>query len=79
VVVEIDGYAYHRSRRSFEQDRRNSTRLQVAGVRAAIQVTAHRIRHDQLDLIADVQQLLIGSAAACGRSRSPSSPGPPRP
>jgi very-short-patch-repair endonuclease len=64
VVIEIDGYAYHRSRRSFEQDRRNSTRLQVAGVRAAIQVTADRIRHDQRGLIADMQQLLIGSAAA---------------
>ena len=42
VVVEIDGYAYHRGRRSFEDDRRKSTRLQVAGVRAAIQVTSHR-------------------------------------
>ena len=63
VVVEIDGYAFHRGRRSFEDDRRKNTRLQVAGVRAAIQVTAHRIRHEQAGLIADMQQLLIGSAA----------------
>ena len=61
---KIDGYASHRGRRSFEDDRRKSTRLQLAALRAAIQVTAHRIRHDQPGLIADMRQLLIGSAAA---------------
>jgi very-short-patch-repair endonuclease len=31
VIVEVDGYAYHRSRRSFVVDRRRDTELAVAG------------------------------------------------
>jgi very-short-patch-repair endonuclease len=33
VVVEIDGYAFHSSRRSFERDRRKDRDLQAAGYR----------------------------------------------
>lgn len=31
LVVEVDGYAYHASRRSFESDRRRDAELQAAG------------------------------------------------
>ena len=33
LVVEVDGYRYHRARRAFEQDRRRDGRLLLAGIR----------------------------------------------
>ncbi len=35
LVVEIDGYAFHSSRRSFELDRRKQSALAAAGLRVA--------------------------------------------
>ncbi len=42
LVVEVDGYAWHRGRRSFEHDRRRDADLQVAGYRV-LRVTWRRI------------------------------------
>jgi very-short-patch-repair endonuclease len=33
LIVEVDGYAYHRSPQAFEDDRERDVRLQVAGWR----------------------------------------------
>ena len=33
LIVEVDGYAFHSSRRSFERDRRRDRELQAAGYR----------------------------------------------
>jgi very-short-patch-repair endonuclease len=38
LVVEVDGYAFHSSRRSFERDRRKDQELTAAGYRV-IRVT----------------------------------------
>ena len=45
LVVEVDGYAWHRGRRSFERDRRRDADLQVAGFRV-LRVTWRRIRDE---------------------------------
>jgi very-short-patch-repair endonuclease len=33
LVVEVDGYGFHRSRRAFREDRRRDRRLAAAGIR----------------------------------------------
>ncbi len=43
LVVEMDGYAFHRTRRAFEQDRRRDASLLAAGYRVM------RITYRQLD------------------------------
>ena len=45
LVVEVDGYAWHRGRRSFEHDRRRDADLQVAGFRV-LRFTWRRIRDE---------------------------------
>lgn len=42
LVVEVDGYAWHRGRRAFEQDRRRDADLQASGFRV-LRVTWRRI------------------------------------
>jgi very-short-patch-repair endonuclease len=39
LIVELDGYAYHRTRKSFERDRRRDAALLTAGYRT-LRVTA---------------------------------------
>ena len=43
LVVELDGYAFHRSRRSFEDDRAKDVQLQLAGCRV-LRLTDRRLR-----------------------------------
>ena len=43
LVVEVDGYRYHRTRRRFESDRRKDAALQAAGYRV-VRITARRLR-----------------------------------
>ncbi len=61
IVVEVDGYAFHANRRSFEEDRRRDVKLQVAGERV-IRVTHRQIEHFPGQLVADLRRL-IGSPA----------------
>jgi len=63
LVVEVDGYRFHKTRSSFEADRRRDAGLQIVG-RRVVRITARRIEHDSRGLIADLRRLLIGSAAA---------------
>jgi very-short-patch-repair endonuclease len=62
LIVEIDGYAWHSSRRSFEVDRQRDVKLTLAGYRV-IRITYARIVHDTARLLAELRGL-IGSAAA---------------
>jgi very-short-patch-repair endonuclease len=60
LVVEIDGFAFHSSRRSFESDRRRDATLAAAGVRVM------RVTWRQLD--SEPQALLVRLAQALVRS-----------
>jgi very-short-patch-repair endonuclease len=57
VVVEVDGYRFHNSRRSFDADRRRDTRLQISG-RTVIRVTHRRIAYERRALVVDLRELL---------------------
>ena len=57
LIVEIDSFGFHRSRRSFEDDRRRDTELQKRGWRV-IRVTDRRLANEPHKVIADIRQLL---------------------
>jgi very-short-patch-repair endonuclease len=59
LVIELDSYGYHRSRRAFEDDRRRDTKLQLAGYRV-VRLTRERLEHEPLRVIEDVRAL-VGS------------------
>ena len=62
LIVEVDGYRWHSSRRAFENDRSKGIDLALAGYRV-IHVTYARIVHDGARLLTELRGL-IGSAAA---------------
>jgi very-short-patch-repair endonuclease len=62
LVVEVDGFAFHSSRRAFEANRRLDIKLQVVGLRV-IRVTYQQIVRHRSALLNDLRRLL-GSAAA---------------
>jgi hypothetical protein len=57
LVVELDGFSHHRSRASFELDRRRDAALQLAGIRV-FRVTSHRLRSERADLATDLHAAL---------------------
>jgi very-short-patch-repair endonuclease len=57
LIVEVDGYRFHRTKRSFDDDRRRDTKLQVAGQRV-VRITHTRITHARPALEADLRALL---------------------
>jgi very-short-patch-repair endonuclease len=57
LVVELDGYAFHRDRGSFERDRRRDARLQLAGYRV-IRVTHRRLAEEPEAVVAELRVLL---------------------
>ncbi len=57
VVVEIDGFAFHSSRRSFEHDRRRDATLQAAGV-ITLRVTWIQMESDAYAVIARLAMTL---------------------
>jgi very-short-patch-repair endonuclease/predicted transcriptional regulator of viral defense system len=57
LVVEVDGYRFHNTKRSFEDNRRRDTKLQVAGIRV-VRVTRQRVVHDTAAVIRDIAALL---------------------
>jgi very-short-patch-repair endonuclease len=62
LIVEVDGYAWHNSKRAFEADREKDVTLTLARYRV-IHITHARIVHDAPRLLAELCGL-IGSAAA---------------
>ena len=58
VVVELDSWAHHGDRASFEADRRRDTRIQIAGHRI-VRVTNQRIA-DEPDLLEAELRSLLG-------------------
>lgn len=57
LVVEVDGWGYHRSREQFETDRRRDAKLQVAGYRV-IRLTQQRIDTEPRAVAAQLLALL---------------------
>jgi very-short-patch-repair endonuclease len=60
LVVEVDGYEYHRSREAFENDRERDAALQIAGQRV-LRVTHRRIG-ESAALISELRALLAGAS-----------------
>jgi len=57
LVVELDGYAFHRSPEQFERDRRRDATLQLAGYRV-LRFTSMRIRTEPASVVRQVQRAL---------------------
>jgi very-short-patch-repair endonuclease len=56
-VVEVDGYAFHSSRSSFERDRRKDLELSAAGYRV-LRVTWRQINEEPEALVATLAAAL---------------------
>jgi very-short-patch-repair endonuclease len=66
VVVEIDGFAFHSSRRTFENDRRRDARLAVLGFRV-VRVTWRQLTNEPDAVLVRLARIL--GAASPGRAR----------
>jgi very-short-patch-repair endonuclease/predicted transcriptional regulator of viral defense system len=67
LVVELDGYGYHRTRRDFENDRERDRILELARVQR-LRITYDRLRHKPHAAVQDVRVLLRrGALARSGR------------
>jgi very-short-patch-repair endonuclease len=58
LVVEFDGFAYHRTRAAFERDRARDAALQLAGNRV-LRVTARRLAEEPEEVVKTVRALLL--------------------
>lgn len=63
VIVELDGFAFHKSRRQFEADRRRDAKLQVAGYRV-LRITQERLINEPQQVLAEIRALLSAARAA---------------
>jgi hypothetical protein len=57
LVVEVDGYKYHRTRAAFERDRRRDADLQVAGYRV-LRITYRRLVEEPAAVAESIRALL---------------------
>jgi very-short-patch-repair endonuclease len=62
LVVELDGYQFHRSRAQFEKDRRRDAKLQLLGCRV-VRITQRRLKEEPEQVIRELTRLLYGAAA----------------
>lgn len=60
LVVELDGYAFHRSRTAFERDRARDARLQLAGYRV-IRITHRRLLSEAEAVIEEILGMLAAA------------------
>lgn len=74
VAVEVDGFAFHRSRAQFENDRRKDAWLLTRGIRM-IRVTWRQITREPIVVAVQVGQAL--ALAQASRAARPTHPGPP--
>jgi hypothetical protein len=57
LIVELDGWAFHRHHAAFQGDRRKDVARQVAGYRA-IRITDRRLKHERDTVAAEIRTLL---------------------
>lgn len=62
LIVELDGYEYHRTRAAFERDRARDIALQLAGYRV-LRVTWRQL-HDDLGSVVDAIRALVSPRSA---------------
>ncbi len=67
LVVELDGWEWHRTRRSFEEDRRRAAALEAAGYRV-LRFSWSQVRYERAAVAAAIRS---GCPRAGGRDRSP--------
>ena len=58
-VIEVDGHAFHRTRRATTRDRRKDDDLETAGYRVT-RFTADQILHDPRDTLARAKRAVVG-------------------
>ncbi len=68
LVVEVDGFAFHRSHTAFERDRRRDAALQLRGIRV-VRLTWRRLNDEPESVIALIAGLLARGQA--GRDLAP--------
>ena len=61
VAVEIDGFAFHRTRDRFEDDRRRDQRLRKVGI-TVIRVSWRQLQHEPEAVLVDVATALARTA-----------------
>lgn len=62
LVVEIDGFRFHSTRRAFEHDRRKDATLRAAGL-AAMRVTWNQMDREPYAVVARLAQALANASA----------------
>jgi very-short-patch-repair endonuclease len=62
LVIEIDGYRFHKSRAQFDENRLRDTKLQLAGIRV-LRITQPRIESGTAELLSDLRRALLAAAA----------------
>lgn len=75
VVIELDGYEFHRGRAAFERDRRRDATLQLAGYRV-LRVTHRRLVEDVGSVVAELRTLLGSPNPDSQQGAAPLDPGP---
>jgi very-short-patch-repair endonuclease len=65
LVLEIDGFSFHRSREAFETDRRRDAGA-LARALPVIRLSTRRIRHDWPGCLADIEAALLQFRKSCG-------------
>jgi very-short-patch-repair endonuclease len=63
IIVELDGFAFHKSRSRFEADRRRDAKLMVAGYRV-LRITQERLTNEPEAVLAEIRALLSAARAA---------------
>jgi very-short-patch-repair endonuclease len=63
VIVELDGFAFHKSRAQFEADRRRDAKLTIAGY-CVLRITQQRLQHEPEAVLDDLRKLLSAARAA---------------
>lgn len=58
LIVETDGFEFHRSREAFERDRERDAVLQARGYRV-LRLTARQVEHDPAAVVRSLRALLI--------------------
>jgi len=69
VIVELDGFTFHKTRAQFETDRRRDAKLTVAGYKV-LRITQQRLQNEPESVLADIRELLTAA-----RQRSLARPG----
>lgn len=62
LVVELDGYAFHRTRAAFERDRERDAALQLAGYRI-LRITHRRLEREPARVVETIRSLLLSPGA----------------